>query len=81
MDAFRTWYSNEKLYLRCPSGILSNQALVTITDIQGRTLYSNVKVPVDAGQTVEYPVALSYGIYIVRVNVDNWVYVNKVAVY
>jgi hypothetical protein len=80
-DSFRTWYSREKLYLSCPSGLISENALLTISDIQGRTLYSNVRVPVAAGQTVEYPVSLPYGMFIVRVSVDNRVYVNKVVVY
>lgn len=79
-DKLKTWYNNHYMYINCPSEISSGKGSLNIYDIQGKIVYSDNPFIITAGQTVQLPVNLPKGVYIVRLIVNNQPFVSKIVV-
>ncbi len=79
-DKLKTWYSNYYMYINCPSEISSGKGSLNIYDIQGKIVYSDNPFIITAGQTVQLPINLPKGVYIVRLIVNNQPFVSKIVV-
>jgi hypothetical protein len=77
---FKTWYSNNNLYIKCPSDISEDIGSLTIYDLQGKPVYQNIGLSVSPGQTIQIPLYLSKGVYISRVVVNSQPYVLKIVI-
>jgi hypothetical protein len=77
---FKTWYRNDNLYISCPSDIESGSGSLYVVDIQGKKVYSDSRVYFSPGQTIEIPVNLPRGIYIINFTVSSKSYVSKFGV-
>jgi hypothetical protein len=80
-EKLKTWYSNNYLYIHCPSVISYDKGNVVIYDIQGKPVYTNNLIYLSPGQTIQLPLMLPKGVYIERIIVNNQSNVSKIIVY
>jgi hypothetical protein len=78
---FKTWYRNEAININSPVDIISGTGTVTIYDMQGKPVYNNNQVYLTAGETIQLPVSLRKGIYVVHVVTGSNPYVSKIVVF
>jgi hypothetical protein len=78
---FKTWYNNDFLYINPPSEVASGPGRIIIYDMQGKSVYNNNQLYLVPDQTIQVPVNLQKGIYIVHVIVNNQPFVSKVVVF
>lgn len=78
---FKTWYKDNILYINSPSDVLSEKCRLVVCDLQGKPLYIDNKLSLIPGETIQLPVNLPNGIYILKVLIDNKPYVSKFVVY
>jgi hypothetical protein len=79
-EKLKTWYSNNFLYINCPTNIAEGKSNLVIYDIQGKPVYHNNQLYLIPGQTIQLPVTLTKGIYITRAIVNNQTFVSKIVV-
>ncbi|MBK7627191.1 MAG: T9SS type A sorting domain-containing protein [Bacteroidales bacterium] len=77
---FKTWYNNNYLYINTPSEISSEKYNLVIYDLQGKPVYNDNNIFLTAGQTIQLPVILSKGIYIIRITNNSLSLVSKIVV-
>jgi hypothetical protein len=78
---FRTWYSNNILYLKCPADISAGNGSLTIYDMQGKLVYQNSSLYLTPAQTIQLPLKLQKGVYVSRVVADNQYYMSKIVIF
>ena len=80
-ETIKTWYSNNNLFINCPSEIPSGKTRLEIYNIQGKKMYENNSVYLSPGQQTEFPISLPYGVYIIHIEGLRQPYVSKFVVY
>ncbi len=79
-ESFKTWYSNDYLYINSPVALSSYNARVLVMDLQGRVVHDNPNLPLIPGETVQEALSLSRGMYVVQVLVNQKVFASKIVV-
>ena len=77
----KTWYINNILYINCPAEIVAGPGNMVIYDIQGKPVYNNTQLYLTPGQTIQLPLKLPMGVYIMRLNLNNQLFVSKIAAF
>ncbi len=78
---FRTWYNNELLYINSPDQLSSDLCILEIMDMQGRPVYTNNKMSLIAGETIQVPVSLSNGMYVIIIKSGGQPFISKIVVF
>jgi hypothetical protein len=78
---FKSWYRNEAMNINSPDDIVSGAGTVNIYDMQGKPVYNNKQVYLTSGETIQLPVRLRKGIYLVQVMAGVISYVSKIVVF
>lgn len=79
-ETFKTWYSNNYLYISFPDEIAVDKGSLVIYDLQGKPVYTDNLIYVTPGQTTQLPVNLQKGIYMTRITVNKQQFVSKIVV-
>ncbi len=77
---FKAWHNNDFIYINAPSDLASGKGRMNIYDMQGRSVYNDSQLYLVAGETIQVPVNLPTGIYVIHVNINNRTFVSKVVV-
>ncbi len=77
---FRTWYNNDYIYILAPSELVAGTGRMIISDMQGRTVYNNSQLYLVPGETIQMPVNLNKGIYVVSVLINNRRFTSKIVI-
>jgi hypothetical protein len=80
-ENLKCWYSKNYLYINCPDEITADKSSLVVYDLQGKPVYRNDHIYITAGQTVQFPVNLTDGVYITRVFANNKSFVSKFVVF
>ena|GEM_PF-4712472 len=78
---FKTWYNNDAIYINSPKEITAGLSGIIIYDLQGKQVYNNRKISIPAGETVQFPVNLAGGIYLVEIRTGGIRMVEKVVAF
>ena len=81
LSDFRIWYSENALYINIPADFAEINSRLNIYDLSGRTLYSIQNALLQAGETVQFPVNLPAGVYILNISSEKRRFSGKVVVY
>jgi hypothetical protein len=79
-NKIKTWYSNNILFIDCPSEISANRASLIIYDISGKIVFNN-HFQIIPGQSISVPLSLPSGLFITLMILNNMKYVSKFVVY
>ncbi len=79
-ERLKTWYSNNFLYINCPTDIAEGKSNLVIYDIQGKPVYNNNQLHLTPGQTIQLPITLAKGVYVTRIVFNNQPFVSKIVV-
>jgi hypothetical protein len=75
------WYSNNFLYIKKSSQVMADKCDVTIYDMQGRKVLVQENVGLSAGNTIQVPMQLQKGIYMVHVVFSHQPFISKIVVF
>jgi hypothetical protein len=78
-DVFNTWFRDELLYIKSPSGLISQKARLIIYDVQGKPV-SDKNIILAPGEITNVPVSLKGGIYLSHIIADGKRFINKFVV-
>lgn len=76
-----TWYSNKFLYINCPDEFTLDRCSLIIYDFNGKIVSNDNNVRIVSGGTIQLPVNLQQGIYIIRTTIGNNSIVSKIVIY
>ena len=77
---FKAWYSNDFIYINSPSDLASGKGRMTIYDMQGKSVFNDSQLYIVPGETIQVPVNLQEGIYVIHININNQTFVLKVVI-
>jgi len=78
---FKSWYSNDFIYINIPGSMSSGNGSFIIYDFNGRPVYNNRNLGIVSGQTIQIPVNLGKGFYLTDIVFNNMHYKSKIVVY
>lgn len=78
---FKTWYKNNYVYISCPDELSSDNGILKIYDTQGRLAYDNNQIYIVPNQTIQIPVNLTNGVYILNILSNKRSFKSKVVVF
>ena len=77
---FKAWYSKDFIYIKSPSDLSSGSGRMIIYDMQGKSVFNDSQLYIVSGETIQVPVNLQKGIYVVHVIINNQTFVSKVVI-
>jgi hypothetical protein len=81
VEKFKLWYNRDFVYVNSPSDIYSGSSKIIIYDLQGKPVLNDSQIYLVPGQTIQVPVNLSKGVYVVRVISNNQSFTSKIVVF
>lgn len=78
---FKAWYSNNYVYVNFPGENQSGTGKLTIYDFNGKQVFNNTNIAIVSGQTMQIPVNLNKGFYIINISVNAIQHKAKIIVY
>ncbi|HBH83102.1 MAG TPA: hypothetical protein DDY34_04750, partial [Bacteroidales bacterium] len=63
-----------------PSDLSSGSGRMIIYDMQGKSVFNDSQLYIVSGETIQVPVNLQKGIYVVHVIINNQTFVSKVVI-
>jgi len=77
----KAWYSDDVIYINSPDEITASSSSVSIYDLQGKQVYNNHQIYLNAGETIRLPVSLPKGIYVMNILCGGRSFVEKVVAF
>ena len=81
LSRFNTWYNNGYLFIKCPEDIQAAKGKLIIYDSQGKSVTNNNLIYIEPGHTLQIPVSLTRGLYIINVLIGNQPSTSKIVVF
>ena len=78
---FKAWYSNNYVYINFPGENQSGTGKFTIYDFNGKQVFNNTDLAIVSEQTMQIPVNLNKGFYIINISVNGIQHKAKIIVY
>ena len=78
---FNTWYNDSYLYIKCPEEIQGDKGKLIIYDSQGKVVSNNNLISLSPGNTIQVPVNLTRGLYIINIIVGKQPSTSKIVVF
>jgi len=77
----KAWYSKGNLYINSPDDLTSNKTQLEVLNLQGKPVFRQSPAEVYSGETLQIPLSLTKGVYIVKIINDNKQYISKIVSY